>query len=634
MNKTPKTKTSAGILLTIMLMVSMVASYIGVTRAATLLPLAETTFLDSNGDPLAFGSVYFYIPSTSTPKDTWQNAAGSILNTNPVVLDSAGRALIYGTGTYRQLVKDSLGNTIWDQLTYDTAPATGVSWGGTSGGTANTQTVVATGFTAVAGAKLIFIAGFTNTGALTLNPNGTGAIAVLKPSLSAPAALTGGEVVAGNVIELDYDGAVFQLINPVETPIAGPLTDVAAAATTSLGTVASHNINVTGTSVTITSFGSAAGTAFPIYFFKFAGANTITYNATSMITPGAQNITTSAGDSGVAEYLGSGNWRIRSYSYANPLWVAPPQGRLTLTTATPVMTADVTTAATVFYTPYVGNQVPMYNGTTYTPQTFAELSLTLNNPNHVINSNWDVFIAYNAGVMTACTGPAWTSDTGRGTGAGTTQISRTLGVWTNTVALTACRNGATTFAVAAGFGTYVGSFRTSGTVADTVWVAAPAAAAGGGNARLYVWNAYNRVPVIAASMDSTDTWAYATATWRAANAAVSSGVLNRVSALFGLNEDGVVAVYNAIVVASNSGGGAGVGLDVTNAFTGTPGLGGTVATPDPVISMAGRYVGQAGLGLHFFQAVERGISGAGLTWYGDNGAPTVTQMQLSFEGRM
>lgn len=634
MNTKISHRASAGILLIMALMMSMATWYTGPTSAATILPNGEQTFLDNNGNPLASGLVYFYIPSTFTPKDTWQDASGSTLNTNPVLLDDAGRAIIYGSGSYRQIVKDSLGNVIWDQLTEDTSPTTGISWGGTSGGSANTQTVVATDFVVAAGAKLVFIAGFTNTGPLTVNPNATGAISVLKPSLSAPAALSGGEVVAGNIVELDYDGAVFQLVNPVETPITGPLTNLASATTTQLGTIASHNINITGTT-TITSFGSSASTAFPIYFVKFQGVLLLTYNASSLIIPGAYNITTTAGDTAVIEYLGSSNWKVRDYVYINPPWVPAPQGRLTLTTATPVMTADVTSSASVFYTPYTGNQVPLYNGTTFTPQTFTEQTLTLNNPNHVINSNWDVFAATNAGVLTICTGPAWTSDTGRGTGAGTTQISRVLGVWTNTVALSACRNGATTFAVAAGFGTYLGSFRTTGTIADTVWIATPAAASGGGNARLYVWNAYNRVNVGASSKDTTNTWTYSTATWRAANAAVSSGVLNRITAIFGLNEDSVLAAYTQNVSASGATDtmSNGVCLDCTNNFTGAPG---TWIGNNNGGFITGRYNGTLSTpGLHFFQATEFHNAAGGVgTWYGDNNVPTYQQMVLELSGRM
>ena len=84
---------------------------------ATLLPPAKTSFFDSNGRPLAGGSVYFYIPNTSTFKNTWQDEGKTILNTNPVVLDSSGQAIIYGDGQYRQVVYDVHSNLIWDKLT-------------------------------------------------------------------------------------------------------------------------------------------------------------------------------------------------------------------------------------------------------------------------------------------------------------------------------------------------------------------------------------------------------------------------------------------------------------------------------------------------------------------------------------
>lgn len=89
--------------------------------SATLLPNAEQQFVDGNGKPLAGGSVYFYIPNTSTPKATWQDSGQTILNTNPVVLDGAGRAAIWGAGIYRQVVYDQFNNLIWDKVTEDTS---------------------------------------------------------------------------------------------------------------------------------------------------------------------------------------------------------------------------------------------------------------------------------------------------------------------------------------------------------------------------------------------------------------------------------------------------------------------------------------------------------------------------------
>lgn len=86
---------------------------------AALLPNAKAQFIDSTGKPLVGGKVYFYIPNTSTLKDTYQDAAQTILNTNPVVLDANGQAIIWGVGTYRQVVYDQYNNLIWDQITED-----------------------------------------------------------------------------------------------------------------------------------------------------------------------------------------------------------------------------------------------------------------------------------------------------------------------------------------------------------------------------------------------------------------------------------------------------------------------------------------------------------------------------------
>lgn len=84
---------------------------------AAILPPAKTTFVDQNGKPLTLGKVEFYIPGTSTRKTTWQDADATIPNTNPVNLDSAGRALILGNGAYRQVVRDRNNNVVWDQVT-------------------------------------------------------------------------------------------------------------------------------------------------------------------------------------------------------------------------------------------------------------------------------------------------------------------------------------------------------------------------------------------------------------------------------------------------------------------------------------------------------------------------------------
>ena len=83
---------------------------------------------------------------------------------------------------------------------------------------------------------------------------------------------------------------------------------VASATTTDLGSVASNIINVTGTA-TITSFGSSANAADPLYIVRFASTATVTHNASSLILQAGVNFVATAGSFMVLKYEGSGNWR-------------------------------------------------------------------------------------------------------------------------------------------------------------------------------------------------------------------------------------------------------------------------------------------------------------------------------------
>ncbi|ARP83026.1 hypothetical protein CAL12_20865 [Bordetella genomosp. 8] len=86
---------------------------------ASLLPNGKQYFTNNSGDPLAGGQVYFYVPNTNTKKNTYGDPNQTVLNSNPVTLDSRGEAVIWGAGSYRQVVYDQSGNLIWDQLTED-----------------------------------------------------------------------------------------------------------------------------------------------------------------------------------------------------------------------------------------------------------------------------------------------------------------------------------------------------------------------------------------------------------------------------------------------------------------------------------------------------------------------------------
>lgn len=78
---------------------------------------AVSVLSTSINSAVAGGSVAYYIPGTLTTKQTWQDAGETTLNSQPVNLDQNGCAIVYGSGIYRQILKDSLGNTIWDAVT-------------------------------------------------------------------------------------------------------------------------------------------------------------------------------------------------------------------------------------------------------------------------------------------------------------------------------------------------------------------------------------------------------------------------------------------------------------------------------------------------------------------------------------
>lgn len=80
---------------------------------ASLLPEGKQQYFTNAGAPLVAGKLFTYQAGTSTPKNTFSDQAGTIPNTNPVILDARGEALIFWAGSYRVELRDSLDNVIW-----------------------------------------------------------------------------------------------------------------------------------------------------------------------------------------------------------------------------------------------------------------------------------------------------------------------------------------------------------------------------------------------------------------------------------------------------------------------------------------------------------------------------------------
>lgn len=103
-------------------------------------------------------------------------------------------------------------------------------------------------------------------------------------------------------------------------------TDIARAGTTDIWSATGNFVHLTGTT-TITSFG--ANTAGQFRIVRFAGAGTLTHNATSLILPGAANITTAANDTAIVVGEGSSNARVVVYNRASGLPIVNPSVSIT-----------------------------------------------------------------------------------------------------------------------------------------------------------------------------------------------------------------------------------------------------------------------------------------------------------------
>ena len=85
------------------------------------------------------------------------------------------------------------------------------------------------------GATFEFIAAATNTGAVTINIDGLGAKDI---KLNSTVALSGGEIVSGQVVVITYDGTRFQYIN--NSSVAGTANGLAYFNASGLILVAAH----------------------------------------------------------------------------------------------------------------------------------------------------------------------------------------------------------------------------------------------------------------------------------------------------------------------------------------------------------------------------------------------------------
>lgn len=329
---------------------------------------------------------------------------------------------------------------------------------------------------------------------------------------------------------------------------------------------------------------------------NYANSNVVLTHSSGILTLGTGDLRiTTAGTNAASVVTVGGTQTLTAKTLTAPVFAASSsvlastlvngicEGRLTLTSGTPLTTSDVTGAGTIYFTPYKGNRIAIYDGSVWKLYTFSELSLALTATS---DKNYDVWVYDNSGTLTLET-TIWTDDTTRAT-----NIVLQDGVYV--------KSGATTRR-------YLGSFRASASNAtqDT-------------KANRWLFNMYNRLERNFLITDSTNSWTYNTGTWRAWDNSSS----NRFTVLIGVNDVLVNVVFNEIVTGGTSGGNPAIGIGVDSTSSNTAdlnifGAGNSIYT----FFIQAQLKSYPGVGYHYFQALEYFDPGGGDsgTFYGDGG---------------
>lgn len=175
----------------------------------------------------------------------------------------------------------------------------------------------------------------------------------------------------------------------------------------------------------------------------------------------------------------------------------PAQGRLTTESGVSISTGNRTAQSTLYYTPYNGNQLAVYDGTRWRLYSFTEISIALSGL--TTDKNYDVFVYDNAGTLTLELSAAWTNDTTRADA-----LALQDGVYV--------KSGTTTRR-------YLGTIRTTNTTTTE-----------DSATKRFVWNAYNRSIRPLFVEETTSSWTYSTTTWRQLN----NSAANQVNVVAGL----------------------------------------------------------------------------------------------------
>ena len=160
--------------------------------------------------------------------------------------------------------------------------------------------------------------------------------------------------------------------------------------------------NQTGITPPTTDSSGALATTSYIAANRFAADNTAVHIASPELITGVKTFTTNPT---VPTGARPGYVLTATDITGSVAWRPTPQarsiccGRLTATSGDPVGTREVGSTSTIYYTPFQGNLIGLYNGVNWDLLTFNEIVIPI--PQYICtgNQNWDIFAYNNNGVV-------------------------------------------------------------------------------------------------------------------------------------------------------------------------------------------------------------------------------------------
>lgn len=270
---------------------------------------------------------------------------------------------------------------------------------------------------------------------------------------------------------------------------------------------------------------------------------------------------------------------------------APPQaptGRLTLESGVPYSLTNQTAKTTVYFTPYRGNTITLWDGAAWQAVTFAEVSVAVPS---TTNTNFDIFGALSSGALVLET-VNWSADTTRATA-----ITLTDGVYTKSGDKTRL---------------YLGTGRTTGTSGKTAFY--PLQRAVGEDCQQFIWNYFHRGHLFLRKYNATESHGYTGTSYREWNGDSNT---NLIEVVIGVLEDEIFVTMEPYMT-GDSGMSLGVSINSVSSpiihFAWPTGATARWAMVGPAIATG--FIAAAGY--HKFIATEISFGGSTATAYNYN----------------